>query len=504
MTPFPSARDSLPSVLDPLVPQPDSADEGPLDMEMKLARLVDILLHGRFLDKFSASLKDYGDSLLTWIESNGMRWREDGAHVAIVLIAGLFEFGSETSALRAALDGHLENRSILPESEQAMQITTVGSIRSEDNGSYEFETPALYLACHMFNKIFRTVLGSFTKDCKHPNLDVLPHVHIVLVFMLSIAPIISQNKKSNVQSLFEEFPHQELARFLDALAQTNPSCNVDLDRETLSNRSGGACVLPEDHLLRGQVIAARYLPEDWFKEVTASDERPVEREDIVKSRISRVLWLGHQLGAYWRLKPDPLSEVKLLKVTRFIVSNECMLLQHYEALSWYSGSIPVIIPSSVILSVRRQKSPVDEDTKRVTVATKALEMITWARSVNRDIQIWTASENTIDEVTSKALEEPMNSDFEKEADEISPDAEFARIERKMSDLKLADAEHVEDMEDEPLYDEARSMIPEQGVTIWTVKAFLSFWAGISRTSQTLDDPTSNTMPPSRAIITEEA
>tara|TARA_R110002003_G_scaffold75_5_gene6946 strand:- start:286 stop:723 length:438 start_codon:yes stop_codon:yes gene_type:complete len=54
--------------------------------------------------------------------------------------------------------------------------------------------------------------------------------------------------------------------------------------------------LPEDYLVRGLVWAHDYFPEKWFERKHDEEERYLELASTVKSRMERVLRLGHELA----------------------------------------------------------------------------------------------------------------------------------------------------------------------------------------------------------------
>ncbi|KAF2023577.1 hypothetical protein EK21DRAFT_94789 [Setomelanomma holmii] len=58
--------------------------------------------------------------------------------------------------------------------------------------------------------------------------------------------------------------------------------------------------LPEDHLVRGLIWAHDYFPKKWFEREHDEEERYLELASTVRSRMQRVLRLGHKLSSYNR------------------------------------------------------------------------------------------------------------------------------------------------------------------------------------------------------------
>jgi hypothetical protein len=55
--------------------------------------------------------------------------------------------------------------------------------------------------------------------------------------------------------------------------------------------------LPEDYLVRGLIWAHNYFPKKWFEREHDEEERYLELASTVKSRMERVLRLGHKLAS---------------------------------------------------------------------------------------------------------------------------------------------------------------------------------------------------------------
>ncbi|KAF2178778.1 hypothetical protein K469DRAFT_802185 [Zopfia rhizophila CBS 207.26] len=124
--------------------------------------------------------------------------------------------------------------------------------------------PTFAYACQLAFTTFRLVLQRIGDK------NVLPHVHVMLVFLLSLTAI-----PYDCTSVLDDVPWEYLALFLTNLAES----------EKLNS------------LVERQVWSQWYYPEGWFDVSEDEEERSRELASTMKLRTERILWLGVRLAS---------------------------------------------------------------------------------------------------------------------------------------------------------------------------------------------------------------
>ncbi len=123
--------------------------------------------------------------------------------------------------------------------------------------------------------------------------NVLPHVHISLVFLLCVSLI------PEVMRYLEPYvPWAALVGFLNTLGKPGVKyARVEADQFPVTAKDAGA-YLPEDFAMRGQIWSAQYHPEGFFEDCPVDDEeRTLELPSMAASRIERCLWLAIRIAS---------------------------------------------------------------------------------------------------------------------------------------------------------------------------------------------------------------
>lgn len=122
--------------------------------------------------------------------------------------------------------------------------------------------------------------------------NVLPHVHIWLVFMAHI-----KTCESATRLLENEFPWDSLVTMLNFLIESFDGERFEGEMFPVPEKGVGR-PLPEDYTLRGLDWARIYFPERWFENAQVDDEeRSLELPSMANIRIERILWLAARIAA---------------------------------------------------------------------------------------------------------------------------------------------------------------------------------------------------------------
>ena len=133
--------------------------------------------------------------------------------------------------------------------------------------------------------------------------NVLPHVHVMLAFISSLA------SSQYLSDLIADTPWAELVALLNALvktenqiqnqSQTQPTKMYALLASNMFPREGERCdelPLPEDYFIQGLIWADDYFPKMWFEREHEEEERYLELASTVPDRMKRVLSLGYGIS----------------------------------------------------------------------------------------------------------------------------------------------------------------------------------------------------------------
>lgn len=122
--------------------------------------------------------------------------------------------------------------------------------------------------------------------------NVLPHVHIWLVFMKNM-----KTSEPATRLLENEFPWDALVTMLNFLVKNFDSERFEGEMFPVPEKGVGR-PLPEDYTLRGLDWARAYFPERWFEDAQVDDEeRSLELPSMANIRVERILWLATRIAA---------------------------------------------------------------------------------------------------------------------------------------------------------------------------------------------------------------
>lgn len=297
--PFPSARESVMTLFKPFVrdEQPFVYTPGlPIDA---LFMMIHALQFKR-LDKYwkDQARKDLMDTLDNHIGRVTARWKEQGVYIAVTNICAWFEYGSDHNPLRHLFLLREKVRKdpdfvVAPNPKEPQEpLYTEQALRlklSENETDSTLNEPKM-----LTNDMFALAL------CRIGDMNVLPHVHIMLAFIRTIAAI------DLASHLIDQVPWADVVDFLNALIktenqQTQGGSINDLLTQPIFPAEGekGAeddLPLPEDWLISGLIWAEEYLPTNWFSKEVDEEKRYLELASTARRRSIRTLRLGYELS----------------------------------------------------------------------------------------------------------------------------------------------------------------------------------------------------------------
>ncbi|KAH6515206.1 hypothetical protein HBI07_251930 [Parastagonospora nodorum] len=285
--PFPSARESILTLLDPILGRAAVTYSHALPIDTNYIKARTLLFEKLSLDDFEQVTTEFLDNLDNHIGRVTAKWEEQGVYIAVTNVASWFNYGVDDNPLRqvfltelvvkaknnpAALEEQL--RTAFPEDEL---LSTANSLCSQPH----FEQ-AKKLTFDTFALALRRVRDK----------NVLPHVHIMLLFLSTFA----SNKY--VSHLLFDTPWAELVIQSQIQSQIDSLFSSPVFPNE-GERSDGL-PLPEDYLVRGLIWAHGCFPKKWFEREHDGEERCLELASTVKSRMERVLRLGYALASAGR------------------------------------------------------------------------------------------------------------------------------------------------------------------------------------------------------------
>ncbi|OCK77900.1 hypothetical protein K432DRAFT_406929 [Lepidopterella palustris CBS 459.81] len=304
VVPFMSARESILTLLDPILGRSTTSYSHSLPVDTSFIKAHGILFGKLSSDSFEEALTGFLDQLDNHIGRVTAKWKEQGVYIAVTNLAGLFDYGSQDSILRYVFQLHAEKvhgatpakRPSTPSEDESSRSPSPTSPESrqfsEDELSYQLQNLSTDFT---FSSACRLTFLTLTLVLKRVgDKNVLPHVHVLLAFLSSLTAI------PYVSFLANGAPWEEIVVFLNTLSKSErleplTTNNIFPTQDQDDNRP-----LPEDYLIRGQVWAQLYFPENWFGGEHDEEERSLELASTIKARTERILRLGHQIASYER------------------------------------------------------------------------------------------------------------------------------------------------------------------------------------------------------------
>jgi hypothetical protein len=294
--PFPSARESILTLLDPILGRSNASYSHALSIDTSFIQAHGILFGKISAERFEDARLAFQSQLDNHIGRVTAKWKEQGVHIAVTNIAGLFDYGHKDSILRQILILHDKQKncpvSISSQSDEESRSPSPVEDPSQTSMT-EVEVPAkldILAADFTFSRAYLLTMTTLSLVLRRiGDKNVLPHVHVILSFLSSLA----SNKY--VAHLIDHAPWAEIVLFLNTLLKSERPEQF-LPGAMFPTDQADNLPLPEDYLIRGQIWSQHYFPENWFAREHDEEDRYLELASTIKARTERVLQLGHHLS----------------------------------------------------------------------------------------------------------------------------------------------------------------------------------------------------------------
>lgn len=301
--PFPSARESIMTLFDPLIKRKDFPLTLPVDSSFIEAH-AQAFVRGPD-ERFDVPSKDFLGQLDNHVGRVTAKWKEQGVYTAVTNLAGWFDYGVNLNVLRQLFLLRAEQRkeanyiveqldpNVAPERQDLQKPRFSEQDLITKLKTNEADT-TFCRATKLTTETFALVLRRIGDK------NVLPHVHVMLSFLTTFAAV------DCISHLIDQSPWADIVAFLNTLIKTENQQNPGGDvNESLTKpvftadgekTSQDDTPLPEDYLIRGLIWAQEYLPAQWFDKEHDEEERYLELASTARRRSERVLRLGYRLA----------------------------------------------------------------------------------------------------------------------------------------------------------------------------------------------------------------
>ena len=289
---FHSARDSVRTLLDPVVNNHSSYYKA-LAIDRAFIKLIAILFDKHNVQAFDEHLADFLQHVGRSMDQ--IHWKDRGVYVVVSLIGALLDFGSGKSALYQAYQNvepeNIKETAELKADQNSSQKAPISAVESKETDDVSEVSPhrvSFVKACELLYALIRVTLQ------RHEDEKVLPSLHVLCVFLLSLFAINDERSSSMIKTVYAYVPWKSLARTLDLISMKEKvkPCESPFQK----NGKDDDRPLPEDYLIRGQIWCQDYFPEGWFENAGLDEEeRKLELSSTARSRIHRVLSVNRLL-----------------------------------------------------------------------------------------------------------------------------------------------------------------------------------------------------------------
>lgn len=309
-TPFTSAKGSILTLFNPAL----AAREGAFQRVHQLERLM-ILAHAllfvypeKSVSEYNNVLKQIRDgSLDHFITQSGNNFKQGGIYLVVSMIAALFDFGATTKTgqprsllYRAYEKERISQISLHAATDLPVIDANSNSTKIEVQASMNRELPALEDDDLLASNIILTRASNLTFPSFRMILDqkhweqghILPAVHIILIFVWSIAEI-----PDAIGMLEKRIPWESLCAYANHLARQPGAWTTAMwDSNFPATSAANGRPPPEDYVTRGQLYTREFFPLSWFIDAKVDEEeRMLEKASHNEYRRLRILWLMARL-----------------------------------------------------------------------------------------------------------------------------------------------------------------------------------------------------------------
>ncbi|KAL2212749.1 hypothetical protein CC79DRAFT_1365023 [Sarocladium strictum] len=270
--PFPSARESIITLFDPLLEPENTRD---ISVDSAFVRVQGVLFTGKAnKDELASWRGEFLERLDGHIGRTGRRWLESGYFTGISLACSLLGFGDEKNVL--------------------MQIITQGM--EEGDGAMADESSTEVMRKENFDAALSFAVETWSIAIQRwGDVNTLTLHHTMLVFLLHMSRF-----PAAMAFIEKKMPWKLMSIMLNYLLDTTdyrPKLeDQDGENTFVAPRNDAHRPLPDDYALRGLIYADEYLPKTMFPKDFDEDEKFIEMSSMAESRVKRILWIGSKIA----------------------------------------------------------------------------------------------------------------------------------------------------------------------------------------------------------------
>jgi hypothetical protein len=271
--PFVAARDSIMTLLDPIM-APNSSQQSRLPpTEHAFVKTHGIMFSKKNYSKLEASADEFINTLDNHIGRSTRRFLEPGYYIGISNCCAITGYGSDSNPIYSRIKQTLAGE----QQDQTMSGSNVDEEAAKD----------LAVAQTFANRTTDVILRRFGD----PN--ILSYVHPILAFLYH-----STFYPEAMELLAPEFPWKLMSLTLNTLLSSCQSyVRIESEEFPHPEKEESPRPLPEDYAMRGLVWVANYYPKTWFdNDKIEDDEKGLEAASMGEERKIRVLYLGCRIA----------------------------------------------------------------------------------------------------------------------------------------------------------------------------------------------------------------
>ncbi len=279
--PFLNTNESILTVFDPIL-----KNHGPVIRECDCIEIAFVKAHGILFQ--DGALSDFCEQSHRFISLLGhntgrisAKWQEQGVWIASANFYSVLRCRHRSETLLDKVCNVLHNH---PRGDaDALGIWSRESVES----TWEPLSVKLNYTVDLTFSTFSVAV----RRIDHEN--VLPHVHVSLVFLVCLADV------PEVMRCIEQFvPWSLIVFFLNTIDRRGVKYDCVEGNKLLPRNAETVACLPEDFAMRGQIWSQHYYPVNFFDERPVDyEERTLERPGMITMRVERCLFLARRLAS---------------------------------------------------------------------------------------------------------------------------------------------------------------------------------------------------------------
>ena len=298
--PFNEAKQDMMTMFSPILADRLAPSIRQNSMDTILIRCLGVLFTGRSTQEFVKHYQNIVDqgSLSKYCDRAGNKFKEVGIAICMSTLSGLLEFGatrsdgSSRSIIRRAIQ-----ETCIPQGSTSLHLTSTIT-KSDESHSEELSPHEREISTNLIIHASKLAFGVFAVGLeRRQDRNIIPMIHAYAAFLKTAAPsekIMQQIEMDIPWPLFVAY----LNHYTNPGTMTKTCLGIDFPKpaEDVIGRP-----LPEDFVMRGQILFSNYFPTTWFSDADVDDEEKLlELPSMAAPRLSRILWNGIRIASHQR------------------------------------------------------------------------------------------------------------------------------------------------------------------------------------------------------------